>query len=412
MANKELEPLVSRQTWWLCGFLFLATVLNYLDRQVLALTAEKIIDEFQLNKEGFGRVISAFRAGYAIFQIAGGWLVDAYGPRAIFPAAVALWSLAGGLTGLARSVGSLSAFRFMLGTGEAFNWPCALKVTQRLMPPKDRPLANGIFNSGAALGAMIAPVLVTFLTIRYGWRSAFVIVGLLGGFWVVGWILYSRRFSQQLGGTKLSLPNVLKVTGRILLKRDFWMLGVSAVIANGVYYFLVDWIPLYLKTERAFSFAVANALSIVIYAGLEAGNILAGLTARKLVNLGLTVALAKKCVLSFSCILMSSAAVVGVTELRYAAVACLTLTALGVAGFLVIYLTLIQDVEPAYVGACSGLLGGIGNLAYGLVSPYVGRLADLHQTWLTFFIIALLPWFAFAAMFFGIDFNKTEEGKE
>ncbi|MGH9427186.1 MAG: MFS transporter, partial [Terriglobia bacterium] len=142
------------KTWWLCGLLFLATVLNYVDRQVLALTAEKVIEEFSLTKEAFGEVISAFRYSYGAVQIAGGWLVDKYGPRVVYPLAVGLWSLAGILTASANSVRMLSGFRFLLGIGEAFNWPSALKVTHRLLSPRDRPLANGIFNSGAAAGSM------------------------------------------------------------------------------------------------------------------------------------------------------------------------------------------------------------------------------------------------------------------
>ena len=132
-------------------------MLNYLDRQVLALTAERIIGEFHITKEDFGRIISAFRYAYAFFQISGGWVVDARGPFVVFPLAVAVWSLAGIATSFTRSIWSLTVMRFMLGIGEAFNWPCALKVTQRLLPPRERALGNGIFNSGAAAGAIIAP---------------------------------------------------------------------------------------------------------------------------------------------------------------------------------------------------------------------------------------------------------------
>src|SRR5439155_4071393 len=107
--------------WWVCGLLFLATVLNYLDRQVLPLTAETIIEEFHLTKEEFGKIIASFRYAYAVFQIAGGWLADALGPRAVYPVAVGLWSLAGAFTGLTTSVGMLSTCRFFLGVGEAFN---------------------------------------------------------------------------------------------------------------------------------------------------------------------------------------------------------------------------------------------------------------------------------------------------
>ena len=384
------------------ALLFLATVLNYLDRQVLALTAERVIAEFHISKEDFGRVISAFRYAYAVFQIMGGWLVDSRGPVGVFPAAVGIWSLAGILTSLAGSIRSLSMLRAMLGIGESFNWPCALKVTQRLLPPRDRALANGIFNSGAAAGAIIAPLIVTLVTLHFGWRYAFVITGSLGVLWILAWVWLIPSFRPQLRGSRMSGRRVVSVMGRVLRKRSFWLLSVSAVIVNSVSYFLADWIPLYLKTERGFSFSVGNALSVIVYANLELGNILVGLFVRKLVARGTGVSRARKLALLISCLLMSFAAAAGLTPNRFLAVGFLMLTALGVAGFLVIYLTLVQDVEPEYVGATAGLLGGIGNLAYGSLSPYIGRLADLRETTLTFLLISLLPWLAFAAIFFAV----------
>jgi ACS family hexuronate transporter-like MFS transporter len=374
-------------------------MLTYHDRQALALTADKIIADFHLTKEGFGGVIAAFRYSYGIVQIAGGFLVDAHGPRIVYPAAGGIWSLGGMLIGLATTVTMLSGFRLILGAGEAFNWPCALKVTRSLLPPKDRPLANGIFNSGAAVGALIAPVIVTLLAVYFSWRAAFVVTGTLGGLWVVGWLWYTRESASQLRGVPLQIGAALRVMARLLGMRGFWALTVSAIIINSVNYYLADWIPLYLKTSRGFSFAAGNALSTVVYAGSSIGNILVGLVVRKLVARGLAVSVAKKWSLFGSCVLMGSAVAAGSASNRYAAVGCLALTAVGVAGFLVIYLTLVQDLDPAYVGISSGLLGGFGNLAYGYFSPYIGRLADLQRTSLTLTLIGFLPWLAFLAIF-------------
>lgn len=403
-ATSRTPPRV----WWLCGLLFLATVLNYLDRQVLSLTAERVMEEFHLSREGLGEVIAAFRYAYALFQVAGGWMVDVWGPRLVYPLALGVWSLAGVLTGLARSVSMLVGYRFLLGTGEAFNWPCALKVTQRLVPPKDRALANGIFNSGAAAGAMLAPVIVTAVALSLGWRAAFVVTGMLGMVWVLAWFPLTRPFSGRLGGAPQPPRRVLQTTARILSRRAFWLLAVSAIIVNSVNYFLADWIPLYLKTDRGFSFAVGNALSILIYASLEAGNLSIGLLVKKLVEAGWTVASARRWALFTSCLLMSSAALAGWIANPYLAVFCLMLTGLGVASFLVIYLTLVQDIDPVNVGASAGLLGGLGNLAYGFFSPFLGRLSDLGQTPVVFLLVGLLPWLAFAVIFLGMDLEERE----
>jgi ACS family hexuronate transporter-like MFS transporter len=186
--TRQSANRVSSHTWWICIFLFLATVLNYLDRQVLALTADKIINDFGLTKEGLGGVSAAFRYAYGILQLVGGFLVDSHGPRIVYPAAGGLWSMAGMLTGLATTVTLLYGFRFMLGVGEAFNWPCALKVTQTLLPSKGRPLANGIFNSGAAvehsrLQSLLHPLLFTIVGARPLWSPVhWAAFGWSGGF--------------------------------------------------------------------------------------------------------------------------------------------------------------------------------------------------------------------------------------
>ncbi len=401
-AQAETQGRVSARTWGICILLLLATAIIYLDRQVMALTADRIIADFGLTKEAFGRVLAAFRYSYGVFQIFGGFLVDAQGTVIVFPAASGLWSLAGLLTGLASTVGLLTGFRFLLGVGEAFNWPCALKVTNALLPPKDRPLANGIFNSGAAIGALVAPIVVTVITIYFSWRAAFVVTGAAGGLWVIAWVWFTRGSSQQLKGSSFPLERMIRVTVRILSMRGFWALAVSAVIINSVNYYLADWIPLYLKASRGFSFALGNILSIVVYASASAGNILVGVLVRRLVAQGLSAPAAKRWALVASCVLMLSAIFAGLTPYRYLAVIFLALTGVGVAGFLVIYLTLVQDLEPAYVGVSSGLLGGLGNLAYGYLSPYIGLLADLHESFITLILIGVLPWLAFLAIFWGI----------
>ncbi len=396
----------SAKTWGICFLLFLATAIVYLDRQVLALTAEKIISDFGLTNEQFGKIVAAFRYSYGLVQLVGGFLVDAYGPRIIFPIASGVWSIVGLLTGLTTTVGMLTGLRFLLGVGEAFNWPCSLKVTNSLLSPKDRPLANGIFNSGGAMGALVAPIIVTLIAIHWSWRAAFVITGAAGGLWVFAWLGLTREYSESLKGRPVSTENIIQVVSRLLAMPEFWILAVSALVVNGVNYYLADWIPLYLETSRGFSFSVGNALSIVIYGGTFAGNLLVGLFVRTLVAHGSSTSAAKRWALFVGCLLMLSAIPAGITSYRYIAVLCLALTGIGVGSFLVIYLTLVQDLDPSYVGVSSGLLGGMSNIAYGAVSRYIGLLADRHSNHLILTLVGILPWLAFAAIFFGPRFQR------
>lgn len=403
MSSKER---ISARTWWICFLLFLATSIVYLDRQVLALTAGKIIADFGLTNEQFGRVVAAFRYSYGLVQIFGGFLVDAYGPRIVFPVASGAWSLVGLLTGFATTVSTLTGLRFLLGAGEAFNWPCSLKVTNSLLSPKDRPLANGIFNSGGAMGALAAPLIVTWITLCWSWRAAFVITGAIGGLWVLAWLAITKKSADALRGRPVAMREIVRVMGRLIAMREFWILAVSSLVVNSVNYYLSDWIPLYLETSRGFSFTRGNALSIVVYGGTFSGNLLIGLFVRVLVARGSSTVAAKRWALFVACLLMVSAIPAGLTSYRYAAVLFLALTGVGVGAFLVIYLTLVQDLEPGYVGVSSGLLGGMSNIAYGAVSRYIGMLADRHHTSLILLLIGILPWFAFGAIFFGPRFRQ------
>src|SRR5260370_42359373 len=135
-ASPPGAPAIPTRTWLICGLLLFSTVLNYLDRQVLSLAAERVIAEFHLDHRGFGEIVSSFRYSYAMAQLFGGWVVDAFGPRAVFPIAVALWSAAGFGTAWAQGFNGLRACRFALGMGEAYNWPCARKTTRQLLEPR------------------------------------------------------------------------------------------------------------------------------------------------------------------------------------------------------------------------------------------------------------------------------------
>lgn len=173
--------------------MFAATVLTYMDRQTVSLLREPIEKAFNIRSEGdFGWILAAFYLTYALLQVPAGFLVDRWDLRWTYAGAVAWWSVAAAASAIAPYLGVLIVFRALLGVGESFNWPTALRVTGRILPPKDRSLGNGIFNSGAALGAVITPAVVTTLTGRFGWKSSFVVIGLTGFVWVAAWLALVR----------------------------------------------------------------------------------------------------------------------------------------------------------------------------------------------------------------------------
>jgi ACS family hexuronate transporter-like MFS transporter len=172
--------------------MFACTVLNYMDRQAIALVGRQVKEQFSLDNVGFGWVLASFQLTYAFFQWPSGYMVDRWNLRRAYAGAALWWSLAGIATAFAPTLGILMTCRGLLGVGESFNWPCALRVTAGVLPASDRSLGNGIFNSGAAAGAVLTPLIVAPLAARMGWQFPFILLGIGGLVWVVAWIFFTR----------------------------------------------------------------------------------------------------------------------------------------------------------------------------------------------------------------------------
>ncbi|MFM1803071.1 MAG: hypothetical protein RJA81_2423, partial [Planctomycetota bacterium] len=186
-----------RWPWVICWLMFAATALNYMDRQSLALVEKPIRDEFALDNEQFGWIGAAFYITYALAQIPAGFLADRLNVRKLYMFAVFWWSLAAIASAFSPTLTVLVLMRILLGIGESFNWPCALQVNSRLLPPSDRALGNGIFNSGAAVGAVITPLIVPMLADQFGWRTAFAALGVLGFLWILVWRIVAPPTSDS-----------------------------------------------------------------------------------------------------------------------------------------------------------------------------------------------------------------------
>jgi len=198
-GGEEGTPRANAWAWGLCWLMFASTVLNYMDRQTISLVKPQITAAFAITANvDFGWVLGAFSLTYALFQVPAGFLVDRWDLRWSYAAAVAWWSLAAMATAMVPSLAMLFVCRALLGVGESFNWPCALRVTARVLPPSDRSLGNGIFNSGAAVGAVVTPFVVTRLTQTVGWRMAFLAIGLAGFIWVAAWLILVQGAHRRL----------------------------------------------------------------------------------------------------------------------------------------------------------------------------------------------------------------------
>lgn len=453
--------------WLVCWLMFGATALNYMDRQSMALVEKPIREEFHLDNQQFGWIGAAFYITYALAQVPAGMLADRFNVRRLYLMAVLWWSLAAIAASFSPTLGVLIAMRVMLALGESFNWPCALKVTSRILPPADRSLGNGIFNSGAAVGAVVTPLLVPVLATYFGWRVAFVVLGLFGFGWIALWLKFvpagRDRFFQvddsqtSTGVTLRSLVNLLPAAalavvvwlvlperfglfrwwvaatvlflgtiafagvqaqrigagdwfGRlteVVRLRRFWVLVVVSVSINVCWHFLVNWMPGYLRQDRAMDYLKSGSWVAFPFLMADAGNLLGGWASRQLAGkTGWAPARARWTVMSVCALMVSSGALVGVVASNTLALILLAVMAAGAAGFMANYFAFCQEVSAHHTGLIVGILGGLGNLFAGGFLPYAGSVKDITGTFAPIFVmVGLIPLIGLTTLglFWGLD---------
>ena len=231
--------------WWVCGLLLLATMINYMDRVALNIKAVPIKTEFGLDDVGYGYLESAFSTAFALGAILMGWLSDRWSIRWLYPLVVLVWSLAGFATGLVHGFVALLFCRFLLGLSESGNWPCALQTTKHLLTPGERTMGNGILQSGAALGAILTPLVAALLVGEGGWRPLFIVVGLVGMFWGVLWLLVvgPRDLDIRQPPATVTMMGVLgwlvvlhvfDLAVHVWMADDGWMGGAAPLLSKAI----------------------------------------------------------------------------------------------------------------------------------------------------------------------------------
>ena len=374
--------------WLMIALAFLATMLNYLDRQTLSVAAPVLMDQFRMDHQAYSRAVFAFMLAYTLGNGISGPLLDRLGTRLGFALTMGWWSAAGMLNGLARGPWSLGAFQFLLGAGEAGNWPASVKVVAEWFPAEERALASGIFNSGSAAGAILAPPIVVWLLLHYGWRQAFVAVGVLGYIWIALWCLLYH--TPEAVKSQLRPPNI--PLGKLYRTRFVWSFTLSKVLIDPVWYFYIFWVPQYLTSARHFSMASIGKYAWIPFAVAGLGNILGGWLSGWMLRHGLSLNVARKGGATFFVLLMTSAIpAVLVPDVR-TSVALVSLAMLGYTGCCTIMLAFPADVFPKNVVATiygSASMGaGFGGMIFALLTGWV---VD-HFSWVPVFVgFGLLP---------------------
>lgn len=402
--------------WLIVFLLFLATLLNYLDRQTISVTASVISREFGLNDAHLGQLFFAFLFAYGVAQLGVGGLLDRVPVRPAYAAAVAAWSLAGAAAGLATGFATLFGLRVLLGFCESPNWPLALRVVARNIPSAQRSLATGVFQSGTSIGALVAAPLIIWLTRIYSWRFAFVAVGAVGFVWVLVWLGAARGIQDQQhtdGATDDATPRETSpaTLTEILRARSFQGLLLGGCFLQPLQYFYTTWMPRYFDKYAGVGFGGRLAtILVIVYLFLDAGFLSGGAIALRL-SRKLGVAQARRLVIVCGVALMMIVPLISRLRDVNAIVACICAATLGLGWVQVNFLTFTSEVSAARTSTATGLLGGAGAISGGLFMLLVGNVVERQGSFGAAFLMAgVMPLIALGGIWLGTNARRRAVG--
>jgi MFS transporter, ACS family, hexuronate transporter len=398
-ASLSSAPVhASRFRWVICGLLFLATVINYLDRSVLGVLAGTLQKEIGWTDTQYGDINAAFQLAYGLGFVALGWLVDRTGTRIGYAISLVFWSIAAAAHALARSAFGFGVARFFLGLGEAGNFPCAIKAVAEWFPRKERALATGIFISGTTVGAVLAPLVVPWLTLRWGWQSAFAVTGIAGLAWVaIWWPLYRRpQDHPRVSAGELahieSDPDegVSRVKWCSLLPhRRTWAIALVKFLTDPIWWFYLFWAGKFLQDKFGVDLKHLGAPLVCIYLLADVGSIAGGWFSSSLIKRGWATHAARKAAMLACAVCVLPVVYVPITSSQWTAVLLLGLAAACHQGFAANVFTLASDIFPRRaVGSVVGISGMAGGLGGFLFQLGVGRVKDLTGSYIVPFAIA------------------------
>jgi MFS family permease len=368
-ASAEVA-LSNARRWSIVTLLFVASLINYLDRATISVALPRLAQELALSPIIKGVLLSAFFWSYALMQVPIGWCVDRFNLRWLYAGSFALWSLACGLTGLAGSLFALILLRVLLGVGESIFLPGGMKVVSRIFPAQERGLPTGIFESGSRLGLALGAPLLAWLILRYGWRSMFFLVGFSALLWLIPWFaVFPHHLQNTSAEPKLSAQAISKPRMRTLtFDRNLVGLCLGAFCYDYYWFLLVTWLPDYLVTVRHLTLLKAGFYTSLPYFVFGVGAPIGGWIADRLIRLGWDETRTRKGIITvafFTGLLLLPAAWVTGARAALALIAGASLVGTAAANLLVI----VQSCAPPdEVGVWTGMENFIGNLA-GVIAP-------------------------------------------
>jgi len=390
----------NRTRWWIAGLLFASTTINYIDRQTLSVLAPYLKRDYGWSNSDFAMIVIAFRAAYTIFQAVSGRVLDRLGTRRGLSLAVLWYSVVAMATSAATGLKSFAMFRFLLGAGEAANWPGATKAVSEWFPESERGMAVAIFDSGSAVGGAIAPVMVVWLYNSFGsWRPAFVITGLLGLVWLMVWRrVYPVQVPKPVGTAAL-IEDAPESWFALLQRKETWGIVLGKALTDPVWFFITDWFAIYLVSK---GFKLENTLIgfWVPFLAADLGNFAGGGLSSYLIRRGWPVLRARKVVVLLGGIGMTLLIPAIVVSNFAVLIGLFALSTFSYAAWSTMGLTFPADLYPnrtvATVSGMSGAAAGVGTILSTLA---IGKITDRYSFEPVLIGASLLPVIATVLVF-------------
>jgi MFS transporter, ACS family, hexuronate transporter len=403
----------SHQRWVICALLFFATVIAYIDRGVIAYL-EKFLEGIipGLNSVRYGYILAAFQAAYAIGMVVAGGLTDRLGTRKAFAIAIGLWSVAAMLPGAAFSVITFGVAMFLLGLGEAANFPACIKTVAEWFPKRERALATGIFNSGANIGNITVPLVVPALVALVSWRGAFVVTGGTGIVWLICWLVYYRRPEHHRSVSQTELELILSDPvekletvpwSHVLPHRETWAFAIGKFLTDPIWWFYLFWLPRYLQSTFGLSLSTNRLPVVIVYSVATVGSIGGGWISSTLLGAGRSTNVARK-----TAMLMCALCVVPVIAAPYIHHLWVVVGLVGVAaaahqGWSANLFTLPSDTFPkAAVASVIGIGGMAGAIGGALLQLATGYVVKMTNSYVPLFVVACVAYLLALAIIHGI----------
>lgn len=368
--------------WWVSALLLSATMINYMDRQTLANLSVRVTKALGLTEEQYGTLELGFGWAFAAGSFVFGWLADQLALRWLYPSILLGWSLAGILTGLVSDYPELLMCRILLGFFEAGHWPCALKTVQRVMLKQDRHFGNSLLQSGAAIGAIVTPPIILAILALFdrgderAWSIPFIVIGLAGTTWIVGWFLLIGP--QDLVATEEKSRT--ESGWAIAIDRRVWALLVMVITINTTWQILRAWLPKYLQQGRGYSEATSLWFNSAFYIVADIGCILSGAIALRLAKRGYSQHSSSVWVYGGCAGITALAVLLGFVPNGVFLFGLLLIIGAGALGLFPCYYTFCQEISETHLGKMSGIVAGIGWIVSSPMQKLYGRHIDATQS--------------------------------